>query len=299
MHPDESHHALRLACLRWGDDKGIPRHSCGRRLRQVPSSPRCFACYPCGFRKSVTAGTTLAHCKLPLAKVLTAAKDLAEEAERPSARALARKLRVHVETAWNLRHRLISVVTAVDHEASGHLRIAKAKIPVHPPVPNHPPLPPDATLNQQKRQYARQVEVHVVRGQRGEGAPATVCMDKLDDELTRHHEGMVPVTVPPTPQDRHILDDLEHHVRNVFFGVTGRWLPRYAQFAAKRTWVLGRYPTQALLGLLMDAPAAPFDQLRPGAWLRLDAAAGLRTYRVAVCPAAWERAYPPLVLRFL
>jgi hypothetical protein len=297
MHPDECHHALRLACLRWGDAKGIPRHDCGRRLRQSPSRPRQFACYPCGFRKSVTADTALDNCKLPLAKVLTAARDLTESV-RPSARALARKLKVHVETAWTLRHRLIAMVAAVEHEANGTLRIATADLPLHPPVPHRTPMPPDLAKHEYQRHGARAVEVHVVRGDGGSAPPAAVCIDEFTKQLARHHQGMPAVTVPPTKADRAILDDLDHHVRNVFFGVTGRWMPRYAQFAAKRTWVLGRYPLQAFLGLLMDAPAAPFAQLRPGAWRQLDVATGLRTRKVAVCPRPWQRLHPPQTLCF-
>jgi hypothetical protein len=64
-----------------------------------------FSCHACGGQHSVTAGTPLHGCKVPLVKVAKAAKLLASNTSI-SARALSKLIEVSLETAWTLCHRL-------------------------------------------------------------------------------------------------------------------------------------------------------------------------------------------------
>jgi hypothetical protein len=91
--------------LRYGGDWGCER--CGhRRCTHLRSRPRLFECNACGKSISVTAGTALNRCRLPLVVVLRAAARLSSSVRSISARALARELELTVETAWSLAHRL-------------------------------------------------------------------------------------------------------------------------------------------------------------------------------------------------
>lgn len=85
----------------WGCD------ACGHpRCTHLRTRPRQFACNGCGAVTSVTAGTSLHRCRLPLVVVVRAAVLLVRPGRSVSARALARELGVTLETAWSLAHRL-------------------------------------------------------------------------------------------------------------------------------------------------------------------------------------------------
>ncbi|MCA9490228.1 MAG: transposase [Myxococcales bacterium] len=101
---DEYEAATLLADIRWPGGECCPR--CGNcKFSHLRSRPRVFVCTRCQLHRSVTAGTPLARCHVPLCKVLRAAWLLA----RPrsiSARKLAVGINVAYETAWSLCHRL-------------------------------------------------------------------------------------------------------------------------------------------------------------------------------------------------
>ncbi|MCB9688338.1 MAG: transposase [Alphaproteobacteria bacterium] len=103
--PDDEYEAANLlAEIRWPGGGCCPR--CGNgKFSHLRTRPRVFVCTRCQLHRSVTAGTPLARCHVPLCKVLRAAWLLA----RPrsiSARKLGFKLRMAYETAWSLCHRL-------------------------------------------------------------------------------------------------------------------------------------------------------------------------------------------------
>jgi hypothetical protein len=280
--------AYLLARLRWAGDDGIPRHDCGRPLLQQPSRARCFACHPCHVRRSVTAGTTLEHCKVPLAKVFAIAGALVRPL-RTSAKALSEELKLHVETAWNMRHRLLALVAAVPATAEGAPEVSSAPVSVQPPVPHHVPVPKDAPKTLAQRHAAPYSRMHVLRtfGQ----PPVVLCCEHLPKAI-RDETEMEPLLTHAHPAEPdEILDDLIHHAYFVLFGVSGRWLQRYAQFAAKRTWALGKRPFYRLMQLALAAPPRPFDQLRPGATPELDILSGAQLRGLPCVPKAWRREY--------
>jgi transposase-like protein len=101
---DERYWADFLAEIRWPCgfhcercDRKTPYYRHGKR-------PRTFICAECGATKSVTAGTLMHRTRLPLGYWFIAAMFMASGGT--SARRLAKYLKVHVETAWQLMHRL-------------------------------------------------------------------------------------------------------------------------------------------------------------------------------------------------
>jgi hypothetical protein len=290
----EHEHALALAIIRWGNDDGIPVHHCGHPLRQSNARPRCFSCYPCNERRSVTAGTLLAHCKVQLWKVFAMAEALAQP-DRPSSLHLSRVLGVHVETAWNLRHRLMASVASVEVEVRGEPTINEGVVALQPPVPHHTPLPDEPPPSLEERHHRQEGgAVSVLRGDRGEGPPVAIAIPQMRRTLQRLTNAE-PVTRegPPMGKAAQILQDLATHTAVVFFGVSGRWLQRYAQFAAKRTWALGPQPARGILALTLGIPPMPFDALRPGATPALDDRAGIRLVDLPCAGKAWARVPHP------
>src|SRR5262249_36517577 len=105
MSPKDEYSAAELLFyLRFGGDWTC---ACGhRRCTHLRTRPRLFECNACGRTISVTAGTSLHGCRVPLMKVAEAARLLSIPDGSISARSLARRLGVCVETAWSLAHRL-------------------------------------------------------------------------------------------------------------------------------------------------------------------------------------------------
>jgi hypothetical protein len=240
-------------------------------------------------RRSVTAGTTLAFCKVPLVKVVAIAGALTRP-HRTSAKRLSEELGLHVETAWNLRHRLLALVAAVPAEVEGTPETCSVPVAVQPPVPHFVPVPAGAPETLARRHEMPYSRVYLLRGERGSAPPVALCCDHLPKVLHDATE-MEPELLQTSPRfdSMRIFDDLTYHVGHVLFGVSGRWLQRYAQFAAKRTWALGHRPLLRLMELAMTSPPLPFDQLRPGATPALDVLAGAQLRGLACIPRAWQR----------
>jgi transposase-like protein len=102
---DERMMADLLAAMRWPE--GFHCERCDRTTGYYRHGkrPRTFICADCGASKSVTAGTLLHRTRLPLGYWYIAALFMASPGGI-SARALARWLKIHVETAWEMLHRL-------------------------------------------------------------------------------------------------------------------------------------------------------------------------------------------------
>lgn len=94
-----------LRTLRWGDGFECPR--CGETKHWgFYAERRRFQCNECQHQTSVTAGTIMQDTKLPLRKWFLATYLLATTKKSISCPDMARKLGVHVETAWTLIHRI-------------------------------------------------------------------------------------------------------------------------------------------------------------------------------------------------
>lgn len=102
--PSDASLARRFFDLRYPD--GFCCRRCGhRRGSQLRSRPRVWVCHDCRSHHSVTAGTPLHGSKLDLATIVRAAELLART-ESISARRLRKELRIGLEAAWALAHRL-------------------------------------------------------------------------------------------------------------------------------------------------------------------------------------------------
>ncbi len=261
--------AMRFARLRWGDDEGNPRcPDCSGRLWRVTDRARMFGCSTCHRQRSVTAGTLLHGAKIRLWQIWAFMVNLMQ-AERPSARALGRALGLHSETAWRWRHRILLAAASKPASLAGRLYSASRRVPIRRPTRHANPLPRDASRAFRHhcgvRRYA---SVNVVASM---GAPWVAMVGYELARNLREAIGKEPALIPGalTDEARAVLDDIDRHVRHVFHGVSARWLPRYAQFAAKRAWLL---PSPIVWCChLLALPPARFDDLRPGSCARVEA----------------------------
>ena len=280
---DEGRLAQVLAEARWGDAEGVLRcpGGCGGRLWRVRKRPRTFGCSRCRRTHNVTADCLLHGAKLPLWKIFAIAMSLAKP-DRPSARALARALGIHVETAWRWRHRLLAAVASLPASTTGSLGVAARRVPVQRPH-RHTPAPADELVPSIRRRLHRgRRELVSVVGRWSD----TLWLCHVGFDLRQHLKETTctdyePLLMSGLRSDPAIslLDEIEHQVRRVLFGVSARWLPHYAQFAAKRRH-FGLDDAISLLGAAFRAPHLVFDALRPGTTRALDEAIMLRAHHV-------------------
>lgn len=247
---DEYAAAEVLFQLRFGGEWSCER--CGhRRCTHLRSRPRQFECNGCGTGTSVTAGTTLHRCRLPLTKVLRAAALLAGPVHSISARALAREIGVTVETAWSLAHRL----------REGFLRVPGLR------------FGPDVVLS------SAGIRSRPPWRRRQESLLTMAALTVLWDRSRR----VVVVTGRPDPhQLRRWVDqhaDVERPLCGPFLlpddpwragtrthrGVSDRWLERYAQAFAgwHNARTEGRSGAADTLRLALRSARHPFRALRP------------------------------------
>lgn len=118
--------ADRLAELRWGPLGPVCICTC-RRFGRLETRPRVFVCRRCKRHKSVTAGTLMHGCHVPL-KHWFLASMLLHRVGGCSARDLQRRLKVSYETAWELLHRLRNAVIDPNPMISGRLTRASVAI---------------------------------------------------------------------------------------------------------------------------------------------------------------------------
>ena len=280
---DEGRLAGILAEARWGDGKGnlCCPGSCGGHLWRLTKRPRTFGCSTCRRTHNVTADCLLHGAKLPLWKIFAIATSLAR-GERPSAREIARALNLHVETAWRWRHRLLAAVAALPAETSGTLSVAARRVPVQRPHPRTPD-PVDELLPTVRRRLHRGCRelISVVGNWQDHLLLCHVGFDLRQHLRETAGSEVEPMLLPGLQSEAalSLLDEIEHQVRRVLFGVSARWLPHYAQFAAKRR----HFRIDDGLALLQAAfpmPSMVFDALRPATTPRLDEATMLRARHV-------------------
>ena len=108
--PDSEHEcADQLAELRWGIDGPSCRRCDGRRFGRLKKRPRVFVCRGCKADNSVTAGTLMHGCHVPLRHWFLASI-LLSRTGGCTAKELQRRTEVTYETAWELLHRIRSAV---------------------------------------------------------------------------------------------------------------------------------------------------------------------------------------------
>src|SRR6185369_12915518 len=101
-----------------------------------------FECNACGKGHSVTAGTVLHRCRVPLATVVRVAWILSSDGSC-SARGIARIFGLAVETAWSLCHRLRSGFLAHDRQTALQDPLLLSPYPFKLRPPYHQKRPKD------------------------------------------------------------------------------------------------------------------------------------------------------------
>lgn len=225
---------------------------CGHlKWTHLRSRPRIFECNRCGRAHSVTAGTALHRCRIPLVKVVAAARLLCRAGVSVSARALARILDLGVEAAWMLGHRL----------RAGFLDATPVR------------LDDDVVLSYEW--FRRRKE----RGERRGGvqrplawfsvlwdwshraAGATGSLDPFEARrfVDRHTAAATPIWGPLMFTDPDRIGNRTHR------GVSERWLSMYvaAIFAWRNARIDGRDPPSVALQAALRCDRFPFRRLRP------------------------------------
>lgn len=249
--PDEYAAAHALFQLRFADDWGC--ESCGhRRCTQLRSRPRIFCCNRCDHPFSVTAGTTLHRCRVPLVKVFAAARLLCRPGVSISARALAKALGLGLETAWSLGHRLrAGFLDAPPARLSSEVAMTSPSIPQRLPKGERSRSP----LGERVRFVLladRSRRVAAVAGH-PDDAGLRRFLDRHAD-IDQPEPGAVRLTYDPTTIGR------DTHV-----ALSDRWLPLY--LAAVVGWqnagLDGKDPAALTLRLALSLRGHPFARLRP------------------------------------
>ncbi len=235
--------------LRYGGRWGCA--DCGhRRATHLRTRPRLFECNACGKAASVTAGTALHGCKVPLTKVVLAAQLLCWARTSISARELAKALGVAIETAWSLGHRLRSGLLEQRVRLVGELILSSCQFKLRPPP-------------RQSRPRGQRFATFKILWDRSQhfavetGSPDHHGLRRFVD---RHAEVDRPIL--GTYRLRHDPCIIGNHTHG---GVSDRWLPFYANAVAgwQNAWLDERHtPTLTLQGALR-CTRHPFARLRP------------------------------------
>lgn len=180
----------------------------------------------------------------------------------PSARALGRELGMRQETAWRWCHRIRAAAAGSDRPLTGWLEYSTSIVKVQPPAHHAPPVPAELPYGRHVRYTARRAAklAFVTDGERRE----VQIVDAYDVRkeirrlcCTTWWPGAVRTRL--TGRAKVVRDAFEHHVRHVAFGVSGRWLERYAALACQQGLDLDGFFARAL-----RAGVVPFERLRPG-----------------------------------
>jgi len=236
--------ASRLAEMRW--PAGFECVCGGIRHRRISTRPRVFVCRACTRQKSVTAGTLMHGCHVPLQHWFLAAKMISRRTG-VSAREVQRELKVSYETAWQLLHRLRAGMRSAKPDMVGDLVMAVGGIRTSRPYRDGGP-------RRVFRNVSWVVSVvgtdSVVLGQVRRAREAYGWANEelgIDDELT-----------DPGSRASRVLRRLWAQVQGIHCGVSERWLPRYMAEREHRT----NNGSSPLLASLM-APRHRFVDLRP------------------------------------
>lgn len=121
---EEARIARELVVLRYGADGWSCSKCGGTSSYQLRGRPKVFQCADrtCKRQQSVLAGTAFQATRLPLQKIVQAV-DLFCRRRGVSSRALAKWLGVSLRAAWQLLHRIRSVLTVEDAPLEGRVAI--------------------------------------------------------------------------------------------------------------------------------------------------------------------------------
>ena len=127
--PDEASCAAFLFARRWPGGFACP--DCGKaRPVALKSRPRLLECLDGGRQASMTAGTAMHRCKLPLTTWFRAAHLMATHSNGLSARQLADQLGVTYKTAWLLTQKLRRAMVDPNRDLlEGVVEVDRTEIP--------------------------------------------------------------------------------------------------------------------------------------------------------------------------
>jgi len=113
-------------CMRWPDGFCCP--SCGHHSHCQLQSRPLIQCHRCHHQTSLTAGTVMAHTKLPLTQWFLAMYLLTQSKNGISAMELRRHLGVRYPTAWLLKQKLMQAMRERDDDTplSGAVQVDDA-----------------------------------------------------------------------------------------------------------------------------------------------------------------------------
>lgn len=255
---DDAAVARWFARLRWGTERPACA-ACGAPTWQLRTRVRVFACTRCTARRSVTAGTLFHRARIPLVEIVFLAWNLCQEVQ-PSARALSRALGRRLETVWAWCHRLrVGHCQQID-PLRDQLVAQGLRLPLQRPNAHARPMP--AQLRERLR-WTFKAPVQVVTDLEGRFVQAWVGEATVELVQERYATEAVPVChhVKVRGRAAAVRDELVHQVRYVAFGVSLRWMQRYASFACIRR---ADPVPELLLGRCLDTTTTPFAALVPG-----------------------------------
>ncbi len=234
----------RLAELRWG--RSGPRCVCtATSFRRIQTRPRVWVCRSCTGHKSVTAGTLLHGCHLPVRHWFLASVLLS----RPggcSARELQRRTKVSYESAWQLLHRLRTGVRDPATHLCGRLLLACCNVRTTRPY--------------RDGGRPKGVNFSAVAAILGD---LSAVIDHVPTVWSAAHwaRALVGVDIPLSRDGPAALSlvQLKRQVKYTHFGVSERWLRHYIAEAQHRENDVGC----AFLAASLSATRGRFCDLRP------------------------------------
>ena len=255
--------ARHLAAKRWGDHRGVPRcQTCGRKLWQSTQRPRMFGCsrHP-EQRRSVTAGTFLAHTKLELWVVVQIIAYLLRD-DAPSARHLARLLEINRKTAFLWRQKVMAAIGQQGDPIVGFVTLARELVPtcgVNPqaPVPHEDAEP---TVAQLVGRHVRRWPIAMWADNLGGSIHGSAAPSPTKELQRLLQTEKTPMTSLAGRSTWHRVSIAKREIKHTHLGVSLRWMARYVQYIAQRPGL----HHEEVLGWMLAMPPLPLHVLRPG-----------------------------------
>jgi len=232
--------ASRLYEIRWPN--GLTCGCGGQRHRRIKTRPRVFVCRACRCHTSVTAGTLMHACHIPMRHWFVAAKMMSQRSG-PTAASVGRALEVSYETAWQLLHRIRAAMDANGRWLLGELVFAVRTARTSRPYTNGGPR---RRFGNHSRLLGVASRSKVALGERTADTGTWLRDLGLDE---------------PPPYGRaaaRILNRLWVKLQYVHCGVSELWLHRYITELEVQT-----NRTGMPLRDVMNASRSRFDDLRP------------------------------------
>jgi len=244
MVPDtEFECANQLYDLRW--PKGLTCRCGGRQHRRLAPRPRVFVCRACRRHTSVTAGTLMHGCHVPMRHWFVAA-ELMSRFPGVTAAQLARVVEVSYETAWQLLHRMRKSMLAGRLSMLGALVSAWRAIRTGRPYRDGGPA----------KRFANHSWVLSIVG------PAEVAIGHIPQPKQVSGWLTDRLNIEERPATGGAAEQVVHRLwiklQYVHRGVSERWLPRYISEAETRA-----NERESILGRVVNARRSVFEDLRP------------------------------------